>query len=38
MFCMLFSFLEFSTVEKRSRDEKRRDGDGDGDAMRCDAM
>ena len=31
-------FLDFSTVEKRSRDETRRDGDGDGDgdAMRCD--
>ena len=35
MFCMLF--LDFSTVEKRSRDETRRDGDGDGDAMRRDA-
>ena len=30
MFCMLF--LDFSTVEKCSRDETRRDGDGD--AMR----
>ena len=38
MFCMLF--LDFSTIEKRSRDETRRDGDGDGEgyAMRRDAM